>query len=592
MSTDMAATVPARLAVRATERPDGVALEVFNGGRLTLGEWDRRSNAAARGLIADGVRPGDRVVLWCDNRGLLDYAVAYVAVHKAGAVAVPVQQRMGEHHLRRVAGTANAVGIVSETSVTGLSVWASPVARLEASQSPEPLAPRLHAHDDAEILFTSGTTGTPKGVVATHENVVFTHTAHALEREPHVVLHALPPASLAGQGLLLQPLDGVPHRVIALPEYDDESFVDAIHRYRPTHVVLVPALALSLIHSRAAADLNASSVKVLRTISAPIAPAALEKLVALFPQAAVFNMYTSTEAFPARVRIKFDPTRPGSVGCADRTGSIRIVDDDGIPVPPNASGNVELRSLHAPQRRYLDDDTATAAVFRRDGWVRTGDIGKIDEYGYLFLLDRNQDLVISGGLNISTIEVEAVMHDFPGVREAAAFGLPHPTLDEYVAAAVVPGDGFDRDAFSDYLGQRLGVAKAPKRLLVVDTLPRNELGKVLKRRLRDEARQRSEAPLPVDAARRSDVQEKVRRIWEQELGASTLDWSADFLALGGTSLTAMAVVARVRSELGRQVSQRDLFETTSLGEFASRAEAAAPAAATDRRRIQRVSRVG
>lgn len=591
MTTDIPATVPARLAVRAAERCDDSALEVLDGGRLTLGEWDRRSNGAARGLIAKGVRPGDRVALSCDNYSLLDYAVAYVAVLKAGAVAVPVQQRMGEHHLRRIIDQANAVGVITDTPLTDTSVWASPVAGLEVGQSPEPLAPRLQAHDDAEILFTSGTTGTPKGVVATHENVLFTHTAHAVERAPHVVLHALPPASLAGQGLLLQPLDGVPHRVITLPEYDDASFVEAIHRYRPTHIVLVPAFALSLIHSRAAASLDASSVKAVRTISAPIPPAALVKLVALFPQAAVFNMYTSTEAFPARVRIEFDAVRPGSVGRTDRAGSIRIVDDNGIPVPANTPGNVELRSLHAPQRRYLDDDAATADVFRRDGWVRTGDIGKLDGDGYLFLLDRNQDLVISGGLNISTIEVEAVMHDFPGVREAAAFGVPHPTLDEYVAAAVVPGDGFDRDAFTEYLGQRLGAAKAPKRIVIVDALPRNELGKVLKRRLREDALQYGEAPRTGDVARRSDVQEMVKGVWEQELGAASLDWSADFLALGGTSLTAMAVVARLRGELGRQVSQRDLFETTTLGEFASRVEAAAPAA-TDRRRIERVSRGG
>ncbi|OLT14307.1 hypothetical protein BJF78_02300 [Pseudonocardia sp. CNS-139] len=416
-ATEVAATVPARLTARAAERPGDVALELDGGGRLTLGGWDRRSNAAARGLIAAGVRPGDRVVLSCDNRTLLDHAVAYVAVQKAGGVAVPVQRRMGEQHLRQVVRTTGAAGVVAEEAGPPGAAppgWTSSVARLEAGRSDLALAPRLGAHDDAEILFTSGTTGTPKGVVATHENVLFTHRARHADQDVHVVLHALPPASLAGQGLLLQPLDGVPHRVVTLPEYDDESFVDAVHRHRPTHVVLVPALALSLIHSRAAARLDAGSVKAVRTISAPIPPAALERLVALFAGAAVFNLYTSTEAFPARVRIRFDPARPGSVGRADRSGAVRIVGDDGTPVPPATPGNVELRSPHAPQRRYLDDPAATAAVFRRDGWVRTGDVGRLDEDGYLHLLDRNQDLVNSGGLNISTIEVEAVMHEIPG----------------------------------------------------------------------------------------------------------------------------------------------------------------------------------
>lgn len=586
--THVATTVPARLAARAVERPDDVALEVVGGGRLRLGDWDRRSNAAARGLLALEVRPGDRVVLACDGAGLLDVAVAYVAIHRAGAVAVPVLHRAGEHQVRRVAEQARAVGVVAPSPIDGAPGWAASTAELERDRSTEPSAPRASAHDDAEVLFTSGTTGTPRGVVASHENILSTHTAEAVDQPVHIVLHALPPASLAGQGLLLQPLDGRPHRVVALPEYSDAAFVDAVHRYRPTHVVLVPALALSLIHSQAARHLEAGSVRAVRTISAPIAPAALERLAALFPAAALFNMYTSTEAFPARVRIRFDPARPTSVGRAD-AGLLRIVNDEGEPVPAGTAGRVELRSAHAPQRRYLDDDAATAAVFRDDGWVRTGDVGRVDQDGYLVLLDRNQDLIISGGLNISTIEVEAAMHEVVGVREVAVVGLPHPVLGEYVAAAVVPGAGFDRDAVNDHLAERLGAARAPKRLVVLERLPRNELGKVLKRRLRDDLVARAADPARATTAGRDGSQEAVRRIWEEVLDTSAVGWSDDFLALGGTSLTAAAVVARVRTELGRQVRQRDLFETADLGEFAARAAAAAPAA-PDRRRIQRVER--
>jgi hypothetical protein len=301
-------------------------------------------------------------------------------------------------------------------------------------------------------------------------------------------------------------------------------------------------------------------------------------------------MYTSTEAFPARVRIKFDPLRPSSVGRADRAGSIRVVADDGHALPLNTPGKVELRALHAPQRRYLDDETATAAVFQSDGWVRTGDLGKLDEDGYLYLIDRHQDLVISGGLNISTIEVEAAIHDFDGVRDAAAFGLPHPKLGEYVAAAVVPGTDFDRDALNDFLYERLGPAKAPKRVLLVDVLPRNQLGKVLKRALRDTALRLPETVSPDEGTQRNEFHEQVRKIWEEEVGEPVTRWSADFLALGGTSLTAMAIAARVSEELGRKVSQRDLFETTSLDDFASRAEKAQPSSSASRRKIQRVDR--
>jgi acyl-CoA synthetase (AMP-forming)/AMP-acid ligase II len=590
MNPNIPATVPERLATRAAERPDDIAHEVVHGARLTVGEWHRRSNAAARGLIERGVRPGDRVVLSCANQNLIEYAISYAAVHKAGGTAVPVQQRTGEHQLRQICAQSRAVAVIAEEPGMHGRIEATGLAALERGQRIDLLNPRVQPHDDAEILFTSGTTGTPKGVVASHENILFTHTGHRPGEDTHVVLHALPAASLAGQGLLLQPLDGVPHRVITIASYDDSGFAEAIHRYRPTHIVLVPAIALSLIHSRVIADLDTRSVKVVRTISAPIAPAALARLDALFPAASILNMYTSTEAFPARVRIKFDPLRPSSVGRADRAGSIRVVADDGHALPPNNPGKVELRALHAPQRRYLDDETATAAVFQSDGWVRTGDLGKLDEDGYLYLIDRHQDLVISGGLNISTIEVEAAIQDFDGVRDAAAFGLPHPTLGEYVAAAVVPGTDFDRDALKDFLYARLGAAKAPMRVLLVDVLPRNQLGKVLKRQLRDSALQQPETVSPDEGTQRNEFHERVRKIWEEELGEPVTRWSADFLALGGTSLTAMAIAARVSEELGRQVSQRDMFETTSLDDFASRAEKAQPSSSASRRKIQRVDR--
>jgi acyl-CoA synthetase (AMP-forming)/AMP-acid ligase II/acyl carrier protein len=588
MNNDIPATVPERMAARAAARPDDIAHEVARGARLTLGEWHERSNAAARGLIERGVGPGDRVVLWCASQHLIEYAIAYAAVHKAGATAVPVPQSTGEHQLDQVCEQVSAAAVITEEPFASGRTGATGLAALERRQRSDPLELRVQPHHDAEILFTSGTTGRPKGVVASHANILSTHSALSPGADTHVVLHALPAASLAGQGLLLQPLDGVPHRVITVPGYDDSGFAETIHRYRPTHIVLVPAIALSLINSRAMADLDTSSVKVVRTISAPIAPAALARLDALFPSASIFNMYTSTEAFPARVKIKFDPLRPSSVGRADRAGAIRVVADDATALPPNNPGKVELKAARAPQRRYLDDDAATAAVFRSDGWVRTGDLGKLDADGYLYLLDRHQDLVISGGLNISTIEVEAVIQDFDGVRDAAAFGLPHPALGEYVAAAVVPGPGFDRGGLNDFLYARLGPAKAPKRVLLLDALPRNELGKVLKRQLRDSAQQ-AEGASPAEGTERGEFHERVRRIWAEEIGEPITDWSADFLALGGTSLTAMAIVARIREELGRQVSQRDIFETVTLDDFASRVEQAPPSSAS-RRKIQRVDR--
>jgi acyl-CoA synthetase (AMP-forming)/AMP-acid ligase II len=304
-------------------------------------------------------------------------------------------------------------------------------------------------------------------------------------------LHALQPASQAGQGLLLQPLDGR-HQVIGLGEYEDRALLLAISRYRPTDLVLVPAMALSLVGRKVAGDADLSCVEMVRTTSAPIAPAALAKLDALFPRAAVINMYASTESWPRRVRMRFDPTRPGSVGRSEGPASIRIIGEDGREMGVGEVGSVELGMVDAPVRRYLNDEEASGRVFPPGGWVRMGDVGYLDADGYLYLVDRQQDLVITGGLNVSTLEVEAAIHEFPGVIEAAAFGVPHPTLEEYLAAAVRGDEDLDREGLSIYLETRLK-AKAPKRLVFVRDFPRNGVGKVLKRELRDRLAAEAEA---------------------------------------------------------------------------------------------------
>jgi acyl-CoA synthetase (AMP-forming)/AMP-acid ligase II/acyl carrier protein len=494
---------------------------------------------------------------------------------------------MGDAHLRFVSDAAGVVGVIGPLQALSAPAPSWTLASLEAdapSGTPDiPIAPT----DDAEILFTSGTTGVPKGVVATHHNLLYPHADVAPPQDTCVVLHAVPAATLAGQGLLLQPLDAVPHRLVVLPEYRDADFVTAIAEQRPTQVVLVPAMVLSLIHSHAATTLDSSSIELVRTMSAPIPPAALAQLAALFPHAAIINMYATTESWPARTRIHFNAERSASVGRPSGSASIRVVDDAGTLVPPGTQGHIELSVGDAPQRRYLDDPDATAEVFHADGWVRTGDLGYLDPDGFLYLLDRDRDLVISGGLNISTLEVEAAIHEYPDVIEAAVVGLPHVVLGEYLAAAVRVTPDFDRQQLYDFLHTRLGDAKAPKRVVVVEELPRTAVGKVLKRELRDDLRAKF-APAEMAPQDPPDLTRAIAEIWAEALeltGHLTPD--ADFLALGGTSLTAMEIVAAVADRLGRRITQRDVFEAETLEALAARVALAEPASVT---RIQRADR--
>ena len=578
-------TTPARLRVLGLERGTETAIHILpDGTGLTFRVWDERSEAAARGLADLGVKPGDRVLLPV-TADWLSYAVAYVATHKAGATAVPVLASHGEEHLRWACDRSAAVGVISDHPVGEVRGWSIPVSGLE-SGGQSPLNVTTRAGDEAEIIFTSGTTGRPKGVVATHENIMYAIRGAAHGR-PKRVMHAIPPATNAGQGLLLQPLSNTPHTVMVLPRFRAEEFLEAIEKWRPTDIVLVPAMALALLRAQEAAPRDLTSVRMVRTMSAPITPASLERLQSMFPNAVTVNMYASTESWPARVRTRFDRTRPASVGRPEGASRVRIVDACGSELPAGVTGEVQLRAGGAAPRRYLDDPEASARVFLPDGWVRTGDLGSLDADGYLYLSDREDDVVISGGLNVSTLEVAAVLEAHPQVIEAAALGMPHDVLQQYVAAVVRATPGLDLAALYEYARQRLGPAKAPRRIVIVDDLPRTPMGKVIKNSLPAIVLDRAELDSRPGPGTGAD--EQIARIWAEVLDRPVAP-ASDFLELGGTSLEAAEITARMRRELGRLAREEDLYRAGTLAEYARIMAAAKPLDAPSDMRITRVAR--
>ncbi|MDI5942531.1 AMP-binding protein, partial [Micromonospora sp. DH15] len=198
----------------------------------------------------------------------------------------------------------------------------------------------------------------------------------------------------------------------------------------------------------------------------------------------IVNYYTSTEAAPAQTTMIWDPARRDAVG-RPVGGQLRVADADGNPLPPGTTGDVWLRAPYP--RAYYRDDAANRATFR-DGWVRMGDVGRIDADGYLYLTDRHQDVIKSGAFKVSSLEVEAALHEHPLVAEAAVVGVPHPVLGSAVAAAVVArphadAAGLTLPALRAFLADRLADYQLPARLLLLAELPRNEGGKVLKRQL-------------------------------------------------------------------------------------------------------------
>ncbi|MGI5241841.1 AMP-binding protein [Dactylosporangium sp. CA-139066] len=558
--------------LRAAQWPATIAHQVAGAADLTYGRWDAASDAAAHGLRARGVTPGSRVLLNVSSRYWTDYAIAWAGALKAGAVAVPVSPSAGREQATAAFHASRAVLVVGDSDLVDADRCT--VADLLAGQPNTPLAVPVSPTDDAEIIYTSGTTGVPKGVVATHENLLFPLMRSRASR-PRTALHALPPGTTVGQGLLVQPLGPSPHRTLTLPQFVPAEVLEAIARYRPTDLVLVPAMAIALISAGARQRYDLSSVEQVRTTSAPIHPATLQALAELFPTARIRNVYSTTECWPRRMATDYDRDRPRSLGRPAAGSEVRIVLPDGDVAPPGVAGDVQLRS-DAPQRRY-DGESTDSAVFLDGGWTRTGDIGLVDAEGYFYLVDRNPDLVNTGGLNVSTLDVEASLMEFPGVVEAAVCGVPHPVLTECVMAAVRARPGLDVAALQEFARERQGAA-APLRIVMVDDMPRNMIGKVDKRQLRKDLEQYVGAR-PYEPPR-TPTEIRAAQLWSVALDLDQISASDDFLQLGGASLAAMEVVSELSEELGRKVTVRDLLDSTSLRQFAARVDAA-PAAGDD-----------
>ncbi|MFF4776936.1 class I adenylate-forming enzyme family protein [Microtetraspora fusca] len=492
-------TVPDLLRIRAEQEPDGVAMIVDGHGAMTFAEWERRSALVAYGLTRRGVAPADRIGLLFGSRDWIDYAVAFCGVLKAGAVAVPLSDRLAPAETRYMLEHCAAVAVLHGRDLVAPpgGRWTAAPADLEAgseaargagpgtgSAPAPPAEARVRPGDLAQILYTSGTTGRPKGVGASHANLAygcvtrpnrrrFAHSRH--------LLHAFPIGTNAGQTMLLNALDARP-AVLTPARFTPGRFARLIETYRPGTVFMVPSMAIELLNAGLPERHDMSSVLLLGSAAAALPPALSERLAAAFPNATLTNYYTSTEAAPAQTIMIYDRERPAALGRPAFGGALRVTDEAGNPLPPGEVGEIWMRSPTAP-RSYYGDAAASAQAFR-NGWVRMGDLGHVDAYGYLYLVDRESDVVKTGAFKVSTLQVEAALYEHPGVAEAAVFGVPHPVLGTALAAAIVPrAEGMSAAEVREFLRDRVAGHELPERVIVLDDLPRNRSGKVIKREL-------------------------------------------------------------------------------------------------------------
>lgn len=487
------AVLPDQLRWLAEQHPDAVAYEVAGVGALTATAWHRDSSRLARGLVARGIRPGARVALLLPQAAGLRFVVAYAAIHKAGGVAVPVNVRLSPPEVARLLEHCGARLVVVSPGLRHLAGDELPVLDTEtdweASLHPDgsDLQVPRGSDDLAELLYTSGTTGAPKGVEIEHGNAALRMLARPTWTGA-AWLHASPLSTFAGLTFVYQPMR-MGMRTLQMPAFDVGDWLDLVERQRPPAAFLVPAMVELLLASGQLAGRDLSSLAVVSVGSAPAAPATLLRLQDALPEAAITNSYSMTEAGTTYCMLPKGELRkrPGSVGKPLPPAEIRIVDEQSEEVPRGVTGEIVIKPAGRP-RRYHRDPEATAALYRGQ-WLRTGDLGHLDDDGYLFVTGRAKDVIIRGGNNVHASDVEAVLYEHPAVREAAVAAIPHAVLGEDVAAYVVLTDGaattpeeliaFARGRLADY--------KVPRLVELRRELPRNATGKVQKRDLHPRA---------------------------------------------------------------------------------------------------------
>jgi acyl-CoA synthetase (AMP-forming)/AMP-acid ligase II len=473
---------------------------------MTYAQWDTRSNAVARGLVDAGVGRGDRVALLVGNDDAALYQVGYFAVLKAGAVAVPINPRVARRELEHMVSDSGASAVVAGPGeldraralpppTAGPLLVIGPGATGARELDWENLVTGdgsdfqadIGPDDIADILYTSGTTGLPKGVAATHRSALVSHPLMPIEK-PISLLHSIPMATFLGthgtQTLCLR----LAVTNLLLPSFDAERFAALIDTERPAWMVMVPAHALLLLESGRLEEIDTSCVRMLIYGSAPMPHHAVQELARLFRRATLMNGYGLTEGGTSVVTMPPGEAlkRPGSVGRPVEADVVRVLDEAGALAGAGVIGEVAIK-VAAGERYYHNDPDATAATWRGD-WVQSGDLGYFDDDGYLYLVDRKKDVIVRGGYNVSSIEVESALHEHPHVVEAAVLGVPHTILGQDVAAVVRLREGTDLDVATatEFLADRVADYKRPRRIVICDgPLPRTPMGKLDKAALRE-----------------------------------------------------------------------------------------------------------
>jgi long-chain acyl-CoA synthetase len=500
---------------------------VYENDRLTF-EGHFRAAAHLAHVLRDrlGVRAGDRVAL--AMRNYPEWSVAFWAAAAAGAVTVPLNGWWSAAELRygledsgskvlfcdaeraeRLAEEWPALPALEQVIVARAQT--SPRGSLDFDEvvgevpgDVEVPAVTIDTDDDATIFYTSGTTGRPKGALGTQRNIctnpinlLYVATRNAVRAgidladggaTPNATLVSVPLFHATGchSILLTSALTG--GKLVLMRRWEPGRALELIERERVTTFGGVPAMVMQVLDHPDFAATDISSVRSVSYGGAPAPPDLVRRIRAHFPTSTPSNGYglTETSSMATMNQGADYLAKPASVGPPVPVVEVRVVDPYGQEVPTGAVGELWIKGPNVV-KGYWGKPEATAAAIT-DGWLHTGDVARLDEEGFVFIVDRAKDMLIRGGENVYCVEIETVLHDHPAVADAAVIGIPHDVLGEEVGAVVQRRAGIEVDqaALQAWVGERLAAFKVPVRIWFADEpLPRNPAGKILKRQLRD-----------------------------------------------------------------------------------------------------------
>jgi len=499
--------IGALLPRHARYRPDHLAV-VFEDHRLTYRQFNRRVNRLANALVDMGIAKGDKIATILPN--CLELLDIYWAVAKIGAVVVPLSPMLRGTGLTRLLNDSDSVLVVTNASFTEIldplraqlpAIAADRYVLIDGEQfdgyrhypdmlsanEDEPPAVEINNDDPYNIIYSSGTTGLPKGIVHTHfiRANYCTGFAAAYRFTPESI--ALHTGSLVFNGafLTLMPCMFVGGTFILHRQFDAVKMIETVAREGVTHTKMVPSQIVAMLHAPNFSPEALQSLEMLGSVGAPLHLEHKEALNRQLPHR-FYELYGLTEGFVTILDKNDYPAKPNSVGAPPPFYEMRILDVDGNEVPPGVVGEIVGRGPITMPGYYKRPDLTANAII--DGWLHSGDLGYVDEDGFLYLIDRQKDMIISGGVNVYPRDIEEIIVQHPAVREVAVFGAPDEKWGETPVASVIliePG-AVTAEELQAWTNERVEARyQKLSDVVIMDDFPRSVAGKTLKRVMRE-----------------------------------------------------------------------------------------------------------